>query len=183
MLGNSELAIPLIFVCTDFLGCNRYSDAGRFAMRKTLANAAGSEEIARRVAALTPGSPRQWGTMSVGGMMCHLDDSYQVALSGRIAARVREPLPRWMIKYLALRTSLPWVKNMKTLPEVQQGAGGTCPGSFAQDQGRLLDTLMRFSACPTLAHAQHPFFGAMSKEDWLRWGYLHADHHLRQFSA
>jgi hypothetical protein len=27
----------------------------------------------------------------------------------------------------------------------------------------------------------HPFFGPMSREDWLRWGYLHADHHLRQF--
>ncbi len=152
-------------------------------MQKTLANVADSEEIARRLAALTPESARQWGMMSVGGMVCHLDDSYQVALSGRMVARVRVPIPRRMIKYLALRTSLPWAKNMKTLPELQQGAGGTCPGSFADDQARLLDTLMRFNSCPTLAQAQHPFFGAMSREDWLRWGYLHADHHLRQFSA
>jgi hypothetical protein len=152
-------------------------------MQKTLASVADSEEIAQRVAKLTPESPRLWGTMSVGGMLCHLDDSYQVALSRRITAHLRVPVPRRMIKYLALRTPLPWAKNMKTTPEVQQGAGGTCPGSFAGDQARLLDTLMRFSACPTLAQAQHPFFGAMSKEDWLRWGYLHADHHLRQFSA
>jgi prephenate dehydrogenase len=27
----------------------------------------------------------------------------------------------------------------------------------------------------------HPMFGPMSPEDWMRWGYLHADHHLRQF--
>jgi hypothetical protein len=24
-------------------------------------------------------------------------------------------------------------------------------------------------------------FGPMSERDWMRWGYLHADHHLRQF--
>jgi hypothetical protein len=27
----------------------------------------------------------------------------------------------------------------------------------------------------------HPMFGKMSAKDWMRWGYLHADHHLRQF--
>jgi hypothetical protein len=29
----------------------------------------------------------------------------------------------------------------------------------------------------------HPIFGPMSKADWLRWGYLHMDHHLRQFGC
>ena len=24
-------------------------------------------------------------------------------------------------------------------------------------------------------------WGKMSARDWMRWGYLHADHHLRQF--
>jgi hypothetical protein len=24
-------------------------------------------------------------------------------------------------------------------------------------------------------------FGPMTEKDWMRWGYLHADHHLRQF--
>jgi hypothetical protein len=24
-------------------------------------------------------------------------------------------------------------------------------------------------------------FGAMTRGDWLRWGWLHMDHHLRQF--
>ena len=27
----------------------------------------------------------------------------------------------------------------------------------------------------------HAMFGTMSPEDWMRWGYLHTDHHLRQF--
>jgi hypothetical protein len=29
----------------------------------------------------------------------------------------------------------------------------------------------------------HPIFGRMSEAAWLRWGYLHVDHHLRQFGA
>ena len=152
-------------------------------MTKTLANAADCEQIRRRIVALSEESTRRWGSMSIGGMMCHLDDSYQLALGERPGARVSVPLPRRMIKYLALRTSMPWAKNMKTIREVRQGAGGTCPGSFADDQARLLDTVTRFSACSTLAQAQHPFFGPMSADDWLRWGWRHADHHLRQFSA
>jgi hypothetical protein len=27
----------------------------------------------------------------------------------------------------------------------------------------------------------HPIFGRITRAEWLRWGYLHADHHLRQF--
>ena len=29
----------------------------------------------------------------------------------------------------------------------------------------------------------HPIFGRLSRTAWLRWGYLHIDHHLRQFGA
>jgi hypothetical protein len=29
----------------------------------------------------------------------------------------------------------------------------------------------------------HPLFGGMSDGAWLRWAYLHIDHHLRQFGA
>jgi hypothetical protein len=28
---------------------------------------------------------------------------------------------------------------------------------------------------------RHPLFAEMSERDWMRWGYLHVDHHLRQF--
>jgi hypothetical protein len=41
----------------------------------------------------------------------------------------------------------------------------------------------RFAAHPSLEREPHPVFGPMTRVDWLRWGYLHVDHHLRQFSA
>jgi hypothetical protein len=46
----------------------------------------------------------------------------------------------------------------------------------------LLKTVERFCGCTQLMIV-HPMFGSMKRADWLRWGYLHADHHLRQFSA
>ena len=35
----------------------------------------------------------------------------------------------------------------------------------------------------TIVKSPHPIFGRMSDGDWLRWGYLHMEHHLRQFGA
>ena len=31
-------------------------------------------------------------------------------------------------------------------------------------------------------YAVHPFFGPLTKDEWLIWGYRHTDHHLRQFA-
>jgi hypothetical protein len=30
---------------------------------------------------------------------------------------------------------------------------------------------------------EHPFLGKLSRAEWLRWAYLHMDHHLRQFGV
>ena len=153
-------------------------------MTNTLGNAADVEQIRRRSVALNSGSARRWGQMSVGGMMCHLHDSYQLALGGgcgTCAVAVAGAARVCQVSRAAHSVAVG--KKLKTMPEVRQGYGGTPPGVFAEDQIRLLDTLGTLSAHPGLSQAPHPFFGWMSREDWLRWGYLHADHHLSQFSA
>jgi len=156
---------------------------GANTVKKTLSSLSGHSEIVQRIAALTQESPRLWGSMSVGGMICHLYDAYRVPL-GEVAWKpVKVPVPRSVLKSFALRFSAHWPRNVQTTEEVRQGGGGTAPGDLAADKARLLATLDRFCACPTLARTEHAFFGPMSHEDWMRWGYLHADHHLRQFSA
>lgn len=151
-------------------------------MAKTLANANDCAEIRRRIRALTPDATRQWGQMSIGGMLCHLDDSYQAVMGERPLGAASLPMPRWLVKFLALRTPMRWRRNLKTTESVRQGGGGTPPAEFASDRTRLLETLGRFCECATLRE-QHPMFGGMHRAEWLRWGYLHADHHLRQFGA
>ena len=151
-------------------------------MAKTLANTADCEEIARRIAALTPDARRVWGSMSIGGMLCHVDDSYQAVMGERPLSMSNLGMPQGIAKFFALRSPMRWPRNLMTGESVRQGAGGTQPGEFAQDRARLLETLGRFCECTTLVPV-HPMFGDMRRAEWLRWGWLHADHHLRQFSA
>ena len=120
--------------------------------------------------------------MSVEQMVCHLSDSYLAALGEKARSPANGPLPQRVMKWIALRLPIPWPHGVKTRPEVEQGLGGTPPVDFERDRASLLAVFRRF--CGELARFAdtHPLFGPMSRRDWLRWGYLHADHHLRQFS-
>ena len=151
-------------------------------MAKTLANTADCEKIARRIAGLTLDAPRVWGSMSIGGMLCHLDDSYQAVMGERTLSMLKLGIPQGMAKFLALRSPMRWPRNVMTSESVRQGGGGTPPTQFDEDRARLLATFEQFCGCANLA-TTHPMFGSMQRTEWLRWGWLHADHHLRQFSA
>jgi hypothetical protein len=48
---------------------------------------------------------------------------------------------------------------------------------------RLEGLTERLAAERDFTGRAHPIFGAMAKEEWHRWGYLHLDHHLRQFGV
>ena len=142
------------------------------------------EATLARVRALTPVAPRQWGRMSAGQMLCHLDDSYRSVMGERASRDVSTLLRRTVVKFVALRTPLPWPKGVPTMEEVDAERGGTPPTEFADDRARLERSLRDFVTAALAGRCtRHPLFGAMSERDWLRWGYLHADHHLRQFGA
>ena len=79
---------------------------------------------------------------------------------------------------------LSWPKWVPTLPEVDALQDGTTPTAFSNDRKRLERAFQAFVEAATAVRCgRHPFFGALSPDQWLRWGYLHADHHLRQFGA
>ncbi|MFL6427976.1 MAG: DUF1569 domain-containing protein [Acidobacteriaceae bacterium] len=151
-------------------------------MAKTLANKAECEEIRQRIAALMSESRRVWGTMSISGMLCHVDDSYQVVMGERPLSISKLAMPQAMAKFVALRSPFRWPRGMMTGESVRQGGGGTPPAGFIEDRARLLETFDRFCGC-TQFITVHPMLGEMQRADWLRWGWLHADHHLRQFSS
>jgi len=119
--------------------------------------------------------------MSVHQMVCHLDDSYKVALGEKTASAATGVVQRTVLKWGALKAPMQWRRGFPTRPEIEQGKGGTIPVGFRQDLASLVSTLSRF--CDGLPDPclLHPIFGKMTTEDWMRWGYLHADHHLRQF--
>lgn len=150
---------------------------------KSLMNASDRSAIEARVAALRPDSTRRWGRMSVGGMICHLTDSFEVCLGERPADRVPRLHERTLMRLVALHTPMPWPRGVKTVHSVDQEAGGTPAGDFDQDKAKLLATLDRFMTGIEPGKSVHPIFGPMSAKEWGHWGWRHMDHHLRQFSS
>jgi len=149
-----------------------------------LGNSADRKSILDRIAALSPASERRWGCMTVGGMLCHLTDSYGLPLGERPASMATGLYQRTIMKWAALYVVTRWPQSTPTRPEFEQGAGGTPPVEFQADRARLTRSIERFSEPGRRFEGHpHPFFGPLTARQWLRWGYLHADHHLRQFGV
>jgi hypothetical protein len=122
--------------------------------------------------------------MSAHQMVCHLNDSLLVALGRRDVSHAVTLPSRTIIKWIALYLPVRWPPGILTRPEIDQHGGGTRPAGFAADVARLESLTRAFAAAaPGSRAAMHPIFGRMSDRAWLRWAYLHADHHLRQFCA
>jgi hypothetical protein len=138
-------------------------------------------EILLRLSRIEPGSPRLWGRMNAHQMVCHLRDAFLAALGER-------PVPVWpfsiwrIIKYVAFYVPVRWPHGVSGPREIDQECGGTPPAHFAADMRELVASIDRFTAQPrAFTFPPHPMFGRMTEKEWMRWGYLHTDHHLRQF--
>ena len=153
-------------------------------MFKTLARDADKAEILRRISLVRPESTARWGRMSANQMICHLADGFRVMLGDRQTALVPAPLPRSIMMRVALYAPVQWPHNIPTTPDLDQVLGGTKPSGFDRDLADLLALFGRIVTDQARAPFDgnlHPVFGPMSTATWLRWAYLHPDHHLRQF--
>lgn len=151
---------------------------------KTLARQSDLIQILSRLRALRPESPRRWGRMSAHQMVCHLADALRVATGEKPAQQAPSLLQRTLLRWFALHTPLRWPPGIRTTPDLDQELGGTRPAEFATDVARIVALLRQLTSQPRAAHQRlHPALGKLSEAEWLRWGYLHIDHHLRQFGA
>jgi hypothetical protein len=149
-----------------------------------LGNPSVRQQILQRIAALKPDARPQWGRMTAHQMVCHLTDSFRVAMGEKYASPATGLLQRFLLKWMALYVPAQWPHGVATRPEVEQGRGGTPPDDYRRDRVDLVFVIERFSdSNREFQWAFHPIFGPMSDRQWLRWGYLHADHHLRQFGV
>jgi len=140
--------------------------------------------VLQRFDLLRPNVPALWGKMTAGQMLCHLTDSFGVAMGVKTASSAGTLFHRTITKWGALYLPFRWPQGVPTMPEVEQGAGGTPPRQFDADLSLLIEAINRFCE-PNRGFSwrPHPLFGPMSDRQWMRWGYLHTDHHLRQFGV
>lgn len=149
----------------------------------SLAHPGDKTELMRRLARIRPDSPARWGRMTAPQMVHHLTDSARMALAELQVRPVVAGIRGVLIKRLALYVPLRWpAGRIQTVPEFDHLINPVVCGDFADEVADLTQLTERMAASATLCPI-HPFFGAMSRRDWMRWAYLHTDHHLRQFGA
>jgi len=149
---------------------------------KNLYQAADANEIEKRIALLTPESPRQWGKMNAAQAVAHCAASMEWAVGDRVPPRMFFPsLMGHLIKPLVFGNDKPFRRNTPTSPDL------LVPDQRDLDaeRRRLVGLIDRFTAagpagCTT---NRHSFFGRMTPEQWAILMYKHLDHHLRQFGV
>ena len=151
-------------------------------MKKTLLNQNDKAEIFDRLRRLRPDSQRQWGKMTAHQAICHLSDSFMCKFGERESTQASNFFTKTVMKWFALQAPFQWPHGIPTMPENDQLIGGTAPAEFERDRAQLEATIERFCQ-PMKELSPHPYFGQMTEAEWLRWGYLHCDHHLRQFGV
>lgn len=121
-----------------------------------------------------------WGRMSVGQMVWHLNEGLRMATGELpVPSKGYGPLKRAVFKLVVF--NMPWPK----------GKAQTAPALMAREEHDLAAELRRF---PMLLEQvamkdvsgpwpSHPLLGEITGPEWSRLGYLHIDHHLRQFGA
>jgi hypothetical protein len=122
--------------------------------------------------------------MSAHQMVCHLCDSFRMLTGEKKVSTANRVMQRTVVKWIALYSPLRWPPGIQTTPEVDQEREGTRPVEFAADLAQVQALVEYITADPSTCDGKlHPYFGRLSRAAWLRWGYLHTDHHLRQFGA
>ena len=151
---------------------------------KTLSRPRDKAEVLRRLRVLRPDSVRQWGRMSAHQMVCHLSDAFLMDTEQKPVSHASGLRERTIFKWIALYMPLRWPAGIPTVPEVDQEFGGTKPTAFDEDVATL-EALVEIVTTRRefFTGRRHPIFGPLSDAAWMRWAYLHMDHHLRQFGA
>ncbi len=150
-------------------------------LMKTLSNPQDLVEIQTRLQQVRADSSRQWGKMNAHQMLCHLCDAFRNVAGERPTNWRGNWFTKHVLKWLALQAPMKWPPGVKTSPEADQEIGGTKPVEFARDKADCEALMQRFVSSQSFV--RHPMFGAMSYDEWMRWAYLHCDHHLRQFGV
>ncbi len=151
---------------------------------KTLDQPELKQGIVGRIGRLRPDLERRWGKMNARQVVCHLNDAFLATMGEKAVPIDPDFRFRGLIKWCALYLPTQWPHGFPTRPEIDQQFSGTPPGDFEADRQTLLAVVEKFTRQPReFEFKPHPMFLELTEWQWMRWGYLHTDHHLRQFGV
>ncbi len=147
----------------------------------SLADPGVAENLRRRLRQVRPDSPRRWGRMTPHQMICHLRDTFLMDTDAKPVRMLGGPVRQGVLRLGALYVPIRWPRGLPTLAEVDQTAHGTRPADFESDVTALVEVIERARRPGFFAGRRHPALGPLTEAQWMRWAWLHTDHHLRQF--
>ena len=150
---------------------------------ESIFNESGVTNIIARIDKLTPESKAQWGKMNVAQMLAHSQAPLNVGLG-------KHPLGKYnfiiraigrMVKNKLVKDETPFKKSQPT----DKSFVVADAKEFKDEQAKLKDAVKQFSSVGKAGKlvGQHPFFGALSHDEWDKLQWKHLDHHLRQFGV
>ena len=148
---------------------------------KTLFQKETVDEVIQRIDGMQAASVRQWGKMDAAQMLAHCSATMDMA-SGRMNP------PRALIGRLIGSFVKPIFLNEKPFSKnspTDQRLVVSDARDFVREQEQLKSKVRQFQEAGEAGCTRHPhpFFGALTPEQWSRGMYKHLDHHLRQFGA
>jgi hypothetical protein len=150
---------------------------------KNLFNATTLGQVKSRLSNLEPQAERRWGKMTAAQMLAHCSVSMQWAV-GEVVPE-RGPIPMRLlgrlVKPMVFRNEDPLRKNSPTAKSLIVAD----VRDLSKERSRLSGLIDKFAAGGAAGCTKnpHPFFGALTPEQWAILMYKHLDHHLRQFGV
>lgn len=149
---------------------------------KNIFDAADTQEMIDRINKLNPSTKGQWGKMSVGQMLAHLNVAYEMAYENK------HPKPNFFVKFMLkmfvkgpVVNEKPYPKNGRTAPAFIM----TGEKEFEKEKQRLIEYLQKtqkFGAAHFDGRESHSF-GPLTATEWNNLFSKHLDHHLTQFGV
>lgn len=141
-----------------------------------------AQKFIDRINSLTPASEALWGKMNVSQMVKHCQAPLNIA-SGEL--RIKVPfLIRLLFGNRARKKILGEPQFGKNLPTFNEARVVNVPELEAEKK-KLIGLIEKFQqgGPDKIIKEPHPFFGALTTEEWNALLSKHLDHHLRQFGA
>jgi len=156
-------------------------------MKKTIFDPESKADILQRLEKLSPDSQPRWGILKSNQMLRHLIESNKITL-GELETEDRSNLfTKTLIRYFILSSKVPSIKQVQkrpiqTVPEINVVERQIVTADFETERENYKKDIERIISARNFA-AKSPIMGKMSREDWGKLTYSHANYHLTQFGV
>src|SRR3974377_935572 len=97
--------------------------------------------------------------MNAPQMICHLNDSFHVAMGQKAVSRAPLIISRRLMKWTALYVPVQWPHGVPTRPEIDQEIGGLRASDFQADLQMVITLTEKFARVPrNFGFGTHPMF-------------------------